>query len=177
MRNATIALTAAASLLAAGTAATETAGPRELPLGDCSDLVGTYLTKNFAKDASDKTFASRSLLSFTNGGHAFFTDSGEARETGFSPFSDGRGAWRCVADETGKTKALATILDFTFARPSGPKQQIGRLNFEVRYDAETKMVGGSIVLYFVPLAGDPLAASALRDGRGFEFTGQRVEAP
>ena len=90
---------------------------------------------------------------------------------------DGRGAWRCVADETGKTKALATVLDFTFARPSGPKQQIGRLNFEVHYDAETKMVGGSIVLYFMPLAGDPLAASALRDGRGFEFTGQRVEAP
>ncbi len=177
MRNATIVLAAAASLLAAGAAAAETTGPRELPLGDCLDLVGTYLTKNFAKDASDKTFTSRSLLSFTNGGHAFFTDSGEAREPGFSPFSDGRGAWRCVADETGKTKALATILDFTFASASESKQQIGRLDFEVRLDAETKMIGGSIVLYFVPLAGDPLAASALRDGRGFEFTGQRVEAP
>ena len=184
MRKLTMALTATASLLAVTlahkvdvTSAAGTTSPGELPLSDCLDLVGTYLTKNFAKSASDEAFTSRSLLSFTNGGHTFFTDSGEAKERGYGPFSDGRGAWRCVADEKGATKALATVLDFTFPTQSNPKQQIARLNFEARYDAQTKMIGGTIKLYFVPITGDPLKADSLHDGDAFKFTGLRVEAP
>ena len=184
MRKLMITLIATASFLAGTLAckadATTAAGAtslRELPLSDCSDLVGTYLTKNFAKGASDETFTSRSLLSFTNGGHTFFTDSGETGEPGFGPFSDGRGAWRCVADEKGATKALATVLDFTFRTQSNPKQQIARLNFEARYDAQTEMISGTIKLYFAPITGDPLESSSLHGGDAFEFTGLRVEAP
>ena len=183
MRRLAMILTATA-LLQAGTLSPTvnanpagTKSPGELPLSDCLNLVGTYLTKNFKKGGSDETFASRSLLSFTNGGHTFFTDSGEAKEPGFGPFSDGRGAWRCVADEKGATKALATVLDFTFQTQSNPEQQIARLNFEARYDAQTKMISGTIKLYFVPLTGDPLEASSLHDGDAYQFTGLRVEAP
>ena len=54
----------------------------EEEISACINAVGTYLTTN-VRSASDATqIVSRSLLSLTNGGHAFFTDSGEAGEPG-----------------------------------------------------------------------------------------------
>ncbi len=45
--------------------------------GACHDLVGTYLTKNYAKGESGANFISRSLLTLSGSGVASFTDSGE----------------------------------------------------------------------------------------------------
>jgi hypothetical protein len=50
--------------------------------GACHDLVGTYLTKNFAKGASSDDFTSRSLIVLSGSGQASFTDSGEGRAGG-----------------------------------------------------------------------------------------------
>jgi hypothetical protein len=66
--------------------------------GACHDLVGTYLTKNYAKGDSGGNFTSRSLIALSGGGLASFTDSGEGGEAGFGPFTDGRGSWRCLED-------------------------------------------------------------------------------
>ena len=143
---------------------------------NCGHLVGTYLTRNFAKSAEESP-ASRSLISFIEGGQVLFVDSGEGGEKGFAPFTDGTGAWRCIVEEAGKTGARLMVLDFTFAAQGDPKAQIGRLDIEVSYDETAKTISGTAVLYFLPLASDPLASAGLGEGRHFKLTGVRVEAP
>lgn len=140
---------------------------------DCADSIGTFLTKNAAEESS---YTSRSLISFTDARLAFFTDSGEGGEAGFAPFTDGRGAWRCVADETGAGRVWATTLDFTLAAQES-KAQIGRLDFDLGYDADKRTIAGTATLYLLPFETDPLAPGELKDGRRFEITGRRVEAP
>jgi hypothetical protein len=164
-----VALTAGAGLIEAKSAAAAEA--------DCASIAGTYITENSAKDES---VASRSLLSFTEDGVAFFIDSGESGETGFAPFTEGRGAWRCVSAAGQAAKARATTLDFTIPTAVTAKAQIGRLDFELDYDAGQKAIRairGHATLYLVPIQADPLAPGVAKDGRVFEITGRRVEAP
>jgi hypothetical protein len=139
--------------------------------GACHDLVGTYLTKNFAKGESGANFTSRSLLALSGSGVASFTDSGEGGEAGFGPFTDGRGSWRCID----ANKLHAVTLDFTTPTAEAPKADIGRLDFELAYDAGSKTIKGTATLRFLPLGSDPLAAGG-GNGRQFEIVGQRVEA-
>ena len=68
-------------------------------------------------------------------------------------------------------------MDFTEPTPSKPKADIGRLDFKLTYDPVGKTVSGTATLYFIELGQDPLATNELKDGRQFEITGQRVEAP
>jgi hypothetical protein len=139
----------------------------------CRDLVGTYLTKNFAKGGSGESFTSRSLISLTGSGQAFFTDSGEGGEAGFAPFTDGRGVWRCVSGN----KVRVLTLDFTTPTPDAPRAQIGRLDLDLAYDAGSKTIKGTGTLHLIPLGGDPLIPGELGGGRQFEIVGQRIEAP
>ena len=136
-------------------------------------MAGTYLTKNVAKGGSADDFTSRSLMTLGRGGLVLFTDSGEGGEAGFAPFTDGRGAWRCLPNgEIG-----ATTLDFTEPTAAKPDAEIGRLDFKLSYDVGGKSLSGTATLYLVPLGQDPLAAGELKDGRQFEITVQRVAAP
>ena len=167
------AIAIAATVLDAPSASAQGLG---LPLSKCFDAVGTHWTTNYAKDERGK-FMSRSLISLTNGGHAFFTDSGEAGEPGFGPFSDGRGAWRCVSNEKGVTRILATVLDFTFITPSTPKQQIARLDIDASFDAAAEKLSGTMTLYLVPLDGDPLKKVNLKEGATGTFEAQKVVVP
>jgi len=167
------AIAAAATVVGASSAGAQGPG---LPLSKCLDAVGTYLTTNYAKDESGK-FISRSLISLTNGGHAFFTDSGEAGEPGFGPFSDGRGAWRCLSKEKSLTRFVATVLDFTFITPGFPKQLIGRLDIDGSFDAAADKLSGTMTLYLVPIDGDPLKQSDLKKGAEGTFEAQKVMTP
>jgi hypothetical protein len=117
-------------------------------------------------------FTSRSLIALSGSGQASFTDSGEGGEAGFGPFTDGRGSWRCI--EANKLHAIT--LDFTTPTAEQPKADIGRLDFDLAYDPASKTIKGTAVLRLVPLGSDPLAPGK-GDGRQFEITGQRVEAP
>jgi hypothetical protein len=128
------------------------------------------------KGESGNDFTSRSLISIGRFGLILFTDSGEGGEAGFAPFTDGRGTWRCVSGEGEAPKASATTLDFTAPTAESPKGGIGRLDFELTYDAASKTIDGTATLYLIPLGSDPLVAGALKDGRQFAITGQRVEA-
>jgi hypothetical protein len=139
--------------------------------GACHDLVGTYLTENFAEGESG-SFTSRSLIVLSGSGQASFTDSGEGGEKGFGPFTDGRGAWRCL--EANKLHAIT--LDFTTPTAEQPRADIGRLEFDLVYDPASKTIKGTATLRLVPLGSDPLAAGD-GGGRQFEVKGQRVEAP
>jgi hypothetical protein len=139
--------------------------------GACHDLVGTYLTKNYAKGESGGNFASRSLIALSGSGLASFTDSGEGGEAGFGPFTDGRGSWRCLEDN----KAHAITLDFTTPTAASPKAEIGRLDFDLAYDAAGKTIKGTATLRRISLGSDPLAPGE-GSGRQFEIVGQRIEA-
>jgi len=66
-------------VLSAGLIAIGATRPAAAEAGACHDLVGTYLTKNFAKGAGSGDFTSRSLTALSGSGQASFTDSGEGR--------------------------------------------------------------------------------------------------
>jgi hypothetical protein len=57
------------------------------------------------------------------------------------------------------------------------KGGIGRLDFDLSFDAQSETLDGTATLYLLPLDADPLAASSLKDGREFAVTGQRIGAP
>ena len=142
----------------------------------CRLAIGTYLTKNKPKGESGDGYTSRSLLSLGFAHLALFTDSGESGEAGFAPFTDGRGSWYCQPGEDGTIEIKATTLDFTSSKAGEPQGGIGRLDFDLAFDDANQAVAGTATLYLLPLDGDPLDASALKDGREFEITGQRVRA-
>ncbi|HSD92758.1 MAG TPA: nuclear transport factor 2 family protein [Methyloceanibacter sp.] len=143
----------------------------------CRYPIGTYLTKNKPKGESGDSFTSRSLLSLGSAHLALFTDSGEGGETGFAPFTGGRGNWYCRPGDDGKLNVKATTLDFTAPEAGGQQGGIGRLDFDLTFDIAGKTLGGTATLYLLPLGGDPLDASALKDGREFEISGQSIGAP
>jgi ketosteroid isomerase-like protein len=146
-------------------------GPKAAP---CKELMGTYLTKNAAKGASE--VASRSLLSFGSGGIVSFADSGEGGESGFAPFTEGSGTWRCMAGANGDAKVKATTFDFT-EPAGGVKGEIGRLDFDLAYDAGKRTLKGGAVLNLLPLSDDPLKPGKPAGGRAFEIVAQRIPAP
>lgn len=141
----------------------------------CRLLIGTYLTKNKPKGESADDYASRSLLSLGSAHLALFTDSGEGGETGFAPFTGGRGNWYCQPGSDGQLKIKATTLDFT-APTAGKEGGIGRLDFDLAFDEDDKSIAGTATLYLLPLDGDPLDSASLKDGREFEITGQSIGA-
>lgn len=158
--------------LTAGLIVIGAARPVAADAGACHDLVGTYLTKNFAKGETGGSFTSRSLIALSGSNQASFTDSGEGGEKGFGPFTDGRGSWRCIE----ANKVHAVTLDFTTPTAEKPKAEIGRLDFDLAYDPASKTIKGTATLRLIQLGDDPLAPGE-GSGRQFEITGQRVEAP
>lgn len=162
------------ALVLAAPVSSGAAAATEEPLEACFDAVGTYLTTNVASEDGETQEVGRSLISFTNGGHAFLTDSNEAGLPGYAPFTEGRGAWRCVSDRTGRLHVRAIILDFTLTTEDEPTQHIARLDYDATYDAETEVLSADVKLYFVPLDGDPLDDDALGDPSVFSFSGVRV---
>jgi hypothetical protein len=117
----------------------------------------------------ESKFMSRSLISFIPGGLVFFTDTGQEGEADFAPFTAGQGGWRCE-----KGRMRATILDFTLPKEGG-KQQIGRLDLDVGYNAKTKRMSGDGTLYLIPLDADPMAEEPA-PGHDFELSGTQMEA-
>lgn len=145
--------------------------------GACRHLAGTYLTKNVAKGAAGGSIISRSVVSLNRSGLVLFTDSGEGSEAGFAPFTDGSGTWRCLAGDDGALKARAITLDFTEPTAGHPKAEIGRLDLDFAANPDTNAVTGTATLYLVPLGSDPLDEGTLKDGRQFDITAERIEAP
>lgn len=144
------------------------------PLSACFDAVGTFLTTN-TNPTTGKTVG-RSLIALTNGGHFFLTDSNEGGEAGFAPFTEGRGAWRCVSDEAGKLHIMATVLDMTHKTAESPDQTIARLDYDATYDAADGKLNADVKLYFMPLDADPMDAANLKDPIPNHISGIRVTA-
>jgi len=145
------------------------------PLSACFDAVGTFLTTN--TDVDTKQIASRSLFSFTNGGHFFRSDSVEGGGTGFAPFSGTRGDWRCVSDDGGKLHMVALGIDFSQKTTELPDQTMARVELDATYDEESDSLEGEFSFYLVPIDADPMDTSLRRGVRNFTFDSIRVTAP
>ncbi|WP_421724821.1 hypothetical protein [Bauldia sp.] len=140
----------------------------------CADAIGTFLTENANADETD-WFASRSLISLTDAGHAFFTDSGEAGGPDFAPFTDGSGAWRCDSAADGTQQITATIVDFVF--PQGDTgRKIGRLDIAGAFDPRTGLLSGTMTLYIVPFESNPMTTTDEPTAAG-KFRGFKITAP
>lgn len=149
--------------------------------GPCAAAVGSFLTVNTF--GSDKPVESRSLLAFTNGGHAFRFDSDETQAAlDRRTFGDSLGRWRCDGvDGDSVVRLTTTMLDFTFAGSGGQTSQIVRLDASGRYVPSTGTLELEGKLHFVPIdanADDPEAASIAEGSSvAITLTGKRIALP
>lgn len=178
MRKPAHALAPAVALLAALCAAPAVAQDDAAPqIAECITAVGTYLTRRENPTVSGPERVGRSLLSLTNGGHAFLTDSASGGVSGFQPFSDARGVWRCERAAGGTQTFRAMILDFTFPTERYPDPQIARLDIEATIEADTGRLTGATTIRFAPLDGDPMDEAQLQNPIEYAFTAQRLTLP
>ena len=177
MRLLTIACAAFAFLSVPAAVPAALADDTDAAIADCAEAVGTFLMRRVNQGVTGPESVGRSLLSLTNGGHAFFTDSAAGGIADFQPFSDGRGAWRCVSGDAGTMRFTALILDFTFPTADRPDPLIARLDIEAVYDSSSNALTGKTALGFVPLAGNPMDETQLANRLTYDFTGSRIVLP
>ena len=147
-------------------------------LAACADVVGTFLTLRQNPTVTGPERVGRNLLSLTNGGHAFLTDSAGGGVEGFQPFSDGRGAWRCDSTGEGEKESFtALVLDFAYPTHKFPNPHIARLDIVATYDSVANSLTGTTTIRFAPLDGDPMDESSLSDTITYDFTGFRIAVP
>lgn len=144
----------------------------ELPVKACADAVGTFLVTEAPEGG--KTL-SRSLIALTNGGHMMFIGSDEHGESGYAPFSDGLGRWRCLSKEGEDPRFRAILLDFT--SPADGEQKIARVDLEGTLDPASGVLTATATLSFFPLDADPLDAAPEAQGRQFSVTGEKIKVP
>ena len=147
----------------------------------CAAAVGSFLTVNTF--GSDKQAESRSLLAFTNGGHAFRFDSDETKAAlDRRTFGDSLGRWRCDGvDGDGVVRLTTTMLDFTFAGSGGKTSQIVRLDASGRYAPSTGTLVLEGKLHFLPADTDAVEPDAAGSAEGssvaITLTGKRIALP
>ncbi len=147
----------------------------EESVGSCSGVVGTYITTNVGMIDGQSEVIGRSLISLTSGGLAFLTDSNEAGVSGFPPFTDGRGSWRCERVAEGREHLRAVVLDFTIETRQFKEQQLARLDYDAAYDAKTDSLSAEVKLAFAPFDANPMDKSAFGEPTIYSFVGARVE--
>lgn len=133
---------------------------------DCDDaLEGVYLA---TIKASDGTFDSRSILSFTEDGHVFITASTQYRYT----FGDQMGAYVC----TGDYDANAITLNFGYSEAQAG-EDIARTDWTFTVDRSGALTGTATLVLYQPVETcDPFNAEATCTGKppeAFTLTGQR----
>ena len=144
---------------------------------ECLAAVGTFLTRNRFSNTEGAEHTSRSLISLTNGGHAFRNDSDQSMaENGFS-VGEGRGAWSCQGAKDDTVKITAKILNFIYPKEDQKQALIGRMDYAGIFDTGANVLRLKAKLGFVPLEGDPLIGDLPADAIDVEVVGLRVEAP
>lgn len=144
----------------------------ELPVHACAEAVGTFL---LTETREDGTTLSRSLVALTNGGHIMFVGSDERGESGYAPFSDGLGRWRCLSSQGEAPKLRAIVLDFTL--PGEGEQRIARVDLDGTVDPGDGTLSATASLSFFPLDADPLNDAPAAQGGQFVLTGRKLVAP
>ncbi|MEP3276241.1 MAG: hypothetical protein ABJN26_07810 [Stappiaceae bacterium] len=142
----------------------------------CLDVVGTFMTyRSIKDDGAEKK--GRSMLSLTNGGQAFFTDSAQGGGLTFQPFTEGRGSWRCISNEDGKVMFSVLVFHFTLPTHQDPRQKISRVITRATYDLEKKELTGQTAIVYLPLYDNPMGAGMPGNRINYKFTGFPIVAP
>jgi len=135
------------------------------PIRDCRKIVtGTYLTTNSGDFGSF-----RGIITFTEDGNFFATDSIQSGVPSVQPFGDIQGSWKCIGDR----EITATTLNFNYPTTTLPGS-IGRGDFRATFEPKTGTVQATATLRNFDLNADPLNDDAPVIGT-FTFTGQRVK--
>jgi len=166
----------AASLAALGFAYTPLPAASQdtgLNIRGCLDAVGTYMTKR-SSEQEGKARIDRGLIAITNGGHAFVTDSAQGGLEGYQPFSDGRGAWRCLGKQDGKDKIKIITFDFTTTPNATTDRLIARVTVEAVSDPQTGTISGKSLVEFLAIDADPYTTDTVRPSVPYDFTGVRI---
>ena len=147
--------------------------------GECSNAVGTFLTKNDL-DNKGRAGTSRSLLVLTSGGHALRFDSDQrAAAMDSRSFGDSAGTWRCDGvDDDGTVRLTVSTLDFTYPDAEGDPGQIARIDATGTYTPTTETMVLDGKLAFLPMESDAQKADALSKASSsisVKFTGQRID--
>lgn len=166
---------ASAILLGALVASWGPAFSAEKAPGACHAATGTFLTIDVNSD-NGRTVG-RSLVSLTDGGQIFVTGSNQGGAGEFAPFTEARGAWRCVSDADGRAHIRATVIDFTEVTARFPDPKLARLDYDATVDETSGRLRADVLLYFVPLDANPMDEAALRNPIRNRVTGTRVTAP
>ncbi len=166
------------SALLAGTGVNQTTAQdaSSAKLEPCLDAVGTFMTyRSIIDDGAEKK--GRSMLSLTNDGLAYFTDSAQGGGKTFQPFTDGRGSWRCISNEDGKIMFSVLVFHFTLPTPQDPRQKISRVITRATYDLEKKGLTGETAIVYLPLYDNPMGAGMPGNRINYKFTGFPIEVP
>ncbi|GAB1539769.1 hypothetical protein NUACC21_24360 [Scytonema sp. NUACC21] len=136
---------------------------------NCRNLaIGKYLAKISTLDGR---FVYRLMVTLAQDGNVFVADSNQRTVPSiFKGFANARGAWKCV----GNSELIAIALNFSHP-PAQGTVNIGRTDYRVTLNPQTKTVQGSVQLRFFDLSANPFEENGL-DGGMFSFTGQRVIA-
>lgn len=153
-----------------------TAQGASVPISDCLQAVGTFLTKDTGT-AKGQDVTSRSLLTLTEGGQAILIDANQEAVAGFGPYSAATGSWRCISNNNGSIDISAIVLHFTFVTAQFPKQQIGRVDIDATIDTGQETLSGTFRLFLFPIDGDPIARTQRQPALSGPVTGQKVIAP
>ncbi len=166
----------AASLLAASLLAAPAAASELIP-AECAPLVGTFVTKNSLPDGKGGTLRTRSLISLTNGGHAFRSDSDQNSGLDQLSFGDSQGAWRCLGKEGESLKLTARMINFSYPASINQQTAIARIDYRGTYDpaeGTLRLVGE---LSFLTVDSDPDTAKPAFESVQVEVTGYKIVAP
>ena len=135
------------------------------PITDCRKLVtGTYLTTNSGNFGSF-----RGIITFTEDGNVFVSDSFQSGVPSVQPFGNIQGSWKCIGDR----EISATTLNFDYQTATLPPS-IGRGDFRAKFEPKTGTVQGTATLRIFSLKANPLVDYAPAAGT-FTLTGQRVK--
>lgn len=137
----------------------------------CAPMVGTFVSKKRDVSGPEPKDSGRSLMAFTNGGHAILADSNQGGSDQYAGFTNAMGAWSChVAGD--QLTFHATIIDFTFLDNQHPKQQVVRLEIKGVLGTDGAMNGVAEV-FFYPLLADPFGEDP-EASLTYDFEAQKI---
>ncbi len=129
-------------------------------------FAGSYLTT--IVDAKGK-FSSRGVISFSEDGNLFVTDSNQGGVQGvFNPFGDTQGSYTCTSNR----EIRAVGINFGFSGPNGVND-IARSDIQATLNQQSMELQGIITVSSFALDANPLKGAGSVVG-SFQFTGQRI---
>lgn len=116
---------------------------------DCLPAEGVFITTNSLPNGHGGTTHSLSLLTLTNRGLAYRTDSDQDVGRDYSGFSNSQGVWACEGVRDGVIALTATLVNFSNGVDYRQEGSIARISYSGRYILASKKLDleGQLVFF------------------------------